>query len=134
VNSRTHAVVLSSLLTVACYSAQAEEHYGNFFATQPQLEYVYDAVTVGDMLTTLDIRQHPASQVVETNPVLGSRPSNVRVVCYFATSLALHAAITYELVSNDVPEPVINAWEYISIGFESAYVGHNLSIGLHFHF
>jgi len=128
-------IALLALLFLLCHQAKADEsdeHYGNFFTTQPKLEYVYDLALLGDMLTTLDIKNHPALQ--EDNPILGAHPSDGRIIGFCALAAGLHAAITYELVSNDVPQPVIKAWEYASIGVETAAVGHNLSLGLKFKF
>ena len=122
------------LLVFLCSQAKADEHYGNFFDTQPKLEYAFDAALLADMLTTNDIRYRPATQFVEYNPLLGSRPSAGTIAAYGLAVAGLHAAITYEMVSNDVPSAVITGWEAISIGVETGYVAHNLSVGLRFKF
>jgi hypothetical protein len=101
-------------------------------ADMPALEYGYVAAATADMLTTLDIHKHKG--YTETNSLLGTHPSDSLVVGYFAATTALHAAITYELVSQDVPMPVVKAWEYVTIGIEAGYAVHNYSIGLRFTF
>lgn len=105
-------------------------HYGPLFKTLPVSEYVFDAAWGADMLTTLDIQRHP--MIHETNAMLGTHPSTGAVVGYFAAGAVLHAAITYELVSNDVPTPIVRAWEYVTIGYEVGMVANNFHIGLRF--
>lgn len=98
----------------------------------PKTEWVYQGAALADMLTTLDIKRHPVAKIVETNPFLGSRPSDAKVLGYFAATGALHWLITRELVNENVPLSVINAWEYVSIGIETGVMAHNFSIGLRF--
>lgn len=123
------AIALTLVGTLAFVnSAKADEHYGNFVSTQPALEFVFDAALTADMLTTAQIKnQH---YYVETNPILGQHPSDGKIAAYGAGCALLHAAITYELVSQDVPKPIIYAWELLSIGVETGYVVHNYKLGL----
>jgi hypothetical protein len=128
-------IALLALLFLLCHQAKAEEsdeHYGNFFTTQPVLEYVFVAANLADMSTTIDIKNHPGLQ--ETNAILGAHPGSGKIYEYFAATTAIHAAITYELVSQNVPKPLVNAWECVSIAYEAGTVGHNLSFGLRFKF
>ncbi len=121
------------LLVFLCSKAKAAdetEHYGNFFTSQPKLEYVFDAALLADMLTTNDIHYFPANKMVEYNPLLGSRPGPGAVAAYGLTAAALHAAITYELVSQNAPSQLITVWEALSIGVEAGFVAHNYSVGL----
>jgi hypothetical protein len=103
-----------------------------FWKSLPKEEYVYFAAASLDMLTTLDIKHHP--ELHETNFILGEHPSDAKVIGWFILTDALHAGITYELVDNDVPKPIIKAWEYISIGVETGYAVHNYKLGLRFSF
>jgi hypothetical protein len=94
----------------------------------PATEWVFDAALAADMLTTLDIKDHPKIQ--EENPILGPRPSDGKVLAYFAAGAALHWMLTRELLNGNVPQPLITAWELTSIGVEAGFAGHNYSIGL----
>lgn len=116
----------------ACKSAQADEHYGNFVSTQPALEFVFDAALTADMLTTAQIKNHPP--LVETNPILGEHPSTGKIAAYGLGVATLHAAITYEMVSQGVPRAIINTWEVLSIGIETGYVIHNYKLGVRIKF
>ena len=117
------ALIIALALTVR---AHADE-------PTPKLEWAYQAVPAADMLTTLDIAKHP-QQFQETNALLGTHPSQGAVVGYFAAIGGLHYLITRELVNENVPAPIVTAWECVTIGVESAYVGHNYSIGLRMKF
>lgn len=114
------------LAVVLCKQAKADEHYGNFITTQPPLEFVFDAALTADMLTTADIHN---TKWVETNPLLGEHPSAGKIAAYGAGVALIHAAITYEMVSNDVPKPIIYVWELIGIGVEVSYTAHNYRLG-----
>jgi hypothetical protein len=96
----------------------------------PALEWAYQGAALVDMLTTLDIKHHPADKIVEMNPFLGSRPSDGKVLAYFAAAGLLHYALTRELVRENVPAPIVQTWEALSIGLELGMVGHNYGIGL----
>jgi hypothetical protein len=116
---------------IATTAKADDSHYGNFFTTQPKLEYVFDAALMADMMTTADIKN---TNLVETNPILGAHPSDAKIAAYGLGAAALHAAITYEMVSNDVPRGIITAWELVSIGVETGYVAHNYKLGLRIKF
>jgi hypothetical protein len=126
------ALALTLLAATAAHSA--EPHYGNFFTTQPIGEYAFILAEMADMGTTLDInrQRYPSGawRMHEDNPVMGPHPSDGRVISYFAMTTGLHMAVTYQMVSHDVPAPIVAAWEIISIGVEAGYAGHNYSIGL----
>jgi hypothetical protein len=92
------------------------------------LEIAYDVAATADMLTTLDIKKHPA--LMETNPIMGQHPSDAKVLTYFAATDILHAMVTHELVQGNAPSVLIKAWEYVSIGVETGFAAHNYSIGL----
>jgi hypothetical protein len=122
-----------ALALFICANAHADDsHYGNFITTQPKLEFVFDAALMADMMTTADIKNHPG--LYETNPILGLHPSDAKIAAYGLTMAGLHAAITYEMVSNDVPRAIINAWELVSIGVEAGYVARNYRLGLRVRF
>jgi hypothetical protein len=117
------ALVMSVLLLVVlCSRAKATE--------TPASEFVFDAALAADMLTTADIKNHPASQVIETNPLLGQRPSDAKIAAYGAIMAGLHYGITRELVNQDVPSVVVQTWEWVGIFVEAGYVAHNYHLGL----
>jgi hypothetical protein len=120
------------LAVLLCHRAKADDSYGNFFTSQPKLEFVFDAALAADMLTTADIKNHPG--LVETNPILGQHPSDAKIAGYGLAAAGLHAAVTYELVSQGVPRAIINTWELLGIGIETGYVAHNYKLGLRIKF
>lgn len=103
-----------------------------YWKSMPKSEYVFFAAEAADMLTTLDIKNHP--ELRETNPILGDHPSDGKVISMCVGAALIHSAITYEFVDNNVPKPIIRAWEYISIGVETGFAVHNYSLGLRFRF
>ena len=110
--------------------AECQQWCKPYWKSMPKLEYVFMAAQAVDMLTTLDIKNHP--NLRETNIILGEHPSDGKIIGWFALTTLAHSAITYELVDNDVPKSIVRAWEYVSIGYESYYGIHNLHLGLHF--
>ena len=121
-------ITLSALLIGSSAYGADTEHYGPFFKTLPKSEWAFTAAIAADMLTTYDIRHHKALD--ETNAILGPHPSGTTIAAYGLSCAVLHSLITYELVSQNVPAPIVNAWEYITIGVEVGYVVHNYSLGL----
>jgi hypothetical protein len=97
----------------------------------PRFEYAFDAVWFADMLTTLDIKEHPNLQ--ETNKMLGPHPSDAKVIGYFTAGAAVHAAVTH-LLQEHAPAWTVPLWEAVTIGSEAATVRSNLALGLRFKF
>jgi hypothetical protein len=130
------AALLFSAPALADSSAQdapaCQQWCKPFWKSLPKEEYVYFAAASLDMLTTMDIKHHPEYE--ESNIFLGKHPSDAKILGWFVLTDLLHAGITYELVDNDVPKPIIKAWEYISIGVETGYAVHNYRLGLRFSF
>lgn len=107
--------------------AHPNEHMA-FFTAMPKAEYLFDVALLADMLTTNDIKNH--AELRETNAMLGDNPSAGRIVGYAVVVATVHALVTYELVREDVPQPIITAWELVTIGIEVGYAAHNYSVGL----
>jgi hypothetical protein len=121
------ALAMFALLAAfLCSHAKADDTNPN--APTPVTEWVYQGAAFADMLTTLDIKNHPNLQ--ELNPLLGAHPSDGKVLAYFAGTGLLHWAITRELVRESVPAPIVQTWEALGIGLEVGMVAHNYSIGL----
>ena len=127
--------------------AHADETNPN--APTPVTEWVYQGAAFADMLTTLDIKNHGPScspgmmniygtgkpsvcggGLQEMNPILGTHPSDGKIVGYFAATGLLHWALTRELVRENVPAPIVQTWEGLGIALEVSMVAHNYSIGL----
>lgn len=70
---------------------------------------------------------HPSSyyNTSEQNTILGKRPSAGKVNTYFASTLILHAAVSYVL-----PKPYRTIWQGSTIGLEAYCVGHNYYTGV----
>lgn len=103
-----------------------------FLKAMPVQEAFFDLALAADMLTTLDIKNHPADKMIELNPILGDRPSDGKVIGWCLVAAGLHAAVTYSLVDSGAPPVVVKTWEYITIGIETGMAVHNYSIGLRF--
>jgi hypothetical protein len=82
------------------------------------LEATYFAVQAVDWMQT---RSFLARGSLETNPILGERPTRAELLAYNAVTLTLHAAVAYAL-----PKPYREVWQVVSIGVESWQVGSNI--------
>lgn len=80
-------------------------------------------VSTADWLQTIELTQRMGRP--ELNPLLGPHPTRGEINRYFAASILLHVAITRALPARFRP-----AWQYGSIGWELAIVGHNASVGI----
>lgn len=87
-------------------------------------EAVYIALHIMDWAQTRTIARNP-DRWNEVNPILGEHPSVGRVDAYFAVMALSHMA-----VSDVLPTEYRDTWQYLSIGFEAGFVGHNLSLGI----
>jgi hypothetical protein len=142
------ALAMFALLAAfLCSHAKADDTNPN--APTPVTEWVYQGAAFADMLTTLDIKNHPAhcspamsniygtgqpsvcsGGLVEENPLIGQHPSDGKVLGYFAATGVLHYLVTRELVRENVPAPIVQTWEALGIGLEVGMVAHNYQIGL----
>ncbi len=94
------------------------------------LELTFDAAEAADMMTTLDIKNHPNLQ--EENPILGHHPSQAGIVGWCGVAAGTHAIITKLMVDHGMNPKVVKVWEYVSIATEGGFAAHNYSIGLRF--
>jgi len=67
--------------------------------------------------------------IYEQNNYLGPHPSMGAVNRYFLVMSVVHLGISYLL-----PREYRAPFQYITIGMESGYVAHNLSVGIHITF
>lgn len=108
------------------------KHFCDYWKSMPKLEYAFFAAEAADMLTTLDIKNHP--DLIETNIILGKHPSDAKIIALCASAAMLHSVITYELMHSNMPRGFVKAWEITTISIESGYAVHNLRLGLRFRF
>lgn len=124
--------MLKTIFIVFALILSSVAHAGDYWKTMPKLEYAFFAAETADMLTTLDIKNHP--DLYEQNPIMGRHPSDAKVIGWCVSAALMHSAITHEMVVHGVRPSFINAWEYVSIGVETGFAVHNLSVGLRFTF
>ena len=87
------------------------------------LEAVYVFVTLIDMQTTLDIKNH--EELDETNPFLGKNPSDEQVYTYFAGDILIQY-----LIAAWLPHEYRGVWEGYGIGVGVTEINNNLQLGL----
>jgi len=90
-------------------------------------EGVYMVIDLMDWAQTRDIANH--DDMAEVNPLLGPHPSAHRINAFFAAGLVGHAALSYAL-----PSEYRSTFQYVTIGWEGAFVVHNLRFGLSFRY
>jgi len=112
------------LLLAVCGCAHAEEWSRADTARQA----AYTALHLADWAQTRYITTH-RQDFVETNAMLGERPSLGRINNYFAATLAGHYAISALLPTKYRPY-----WQYGTITIEAYFVLHNRAIGIGFQF
>ena len=137
---RNLALLLSAAISISCCvgavkCARAADSVADVLDETPKtpvLEWAYQGAALADMLTTLDIKNHPG--IHETNPLMGPHPSDGRVLGYFAAYDLLHYGITRILVDLNASRPLVTVWELGTIGYETDLVVHNYRLGLRFAF
>jgi hypothetical protein len=71
------------------------------------------------------LAEYGSKTYTEINPILGKRPSILKVDSYMATTLVLNAVVTHVLPSDYRPY-----WQGLGIAFEVWVVGSNYNLGL----
>jgi hypothetical protein len=84
---------------------------------------VFTIVDLMDWKQTQDIARHP--NLHETNPLLGSHPTNAKINEMLFFTYGVQIGIAYIL-----PENYRAVWQYSSIAWEAIIVGKNRQIGL----
>lgn len=136
--TRKSVLLLSAAVSIACAlgaarCARADDSPSTGpLSKMTRLEWVYQGAALADMLTTLDIKNHPNLQ--ESNPLMGAHPSDGRVLGYFALYDAGHYIVTRELLNWGAPRAVVNGWEIFTISYEAHLAVHNYRFGLRFTF
>lgn len=95
----------------------------------PADEYVFFGVMATDMLQSLDI--HRTAGLVETNKILGAKPSEAKIFGYFVAMAAAHWGITRIMLDRDVPTVIVHAWIDLPMAWELTAVKNNFSVGVH---
>lgn len=80
-----------------------------------------------DWLQTKEIARNP--NYYEMNLILGRNPSQNAVDVYFLSTSILHTGIAYYL-----PKKYRRYWQYIFIGVQVGYIGHNYNAGIRISF
>ena len=92
---------------------------------------IYESTFAGlvavDMLTTLDLKNHP--NLEETNVILGKHPSDIQVITWSIAGTILHYGIATLLSEN-----ARRAWQVGGIAMEVSCIGNNVSLGAHMAF
>lgn len=112
--SMSGAALMVTLLAIA--PAHASDRDWTWHDTA--LEATYFAVQAVDWMQT---RAFLARGSLETNPILGERPTRGELLAYNLVTLSLHAVVSYAL-----PKPYREIWQVASIGVESWQVGSNV--------
>lgn len=118
-----YALVLAALVAVSAHADEPSKYLLG-------LELTFDAAEAADMMTTLDIKNHPNLQ--EENPILGHHPSQAGIIGWSGVAAGTHAMITKIMVDHGMNPKFVKVWEYVSIATEGGFAAHNYSIGLRF--
>lgn len=118
---------LLTSLFLATVLTGGEARASDWTARDTVVQSVVVLSLAADMLTTLDKGKPPivGAQYVETNPLLGPRPSRGAVVGYFAGTMAIHTLVAWAL-----PRPYREVWQGSALVVEAWAVGSNLRAGL----
>lgn len=90
-------------------------------------QWAYTALHVADWAQTRNIARSASvgGSWIETNPILGPRPSQARVNRYFVATLAAHWAISYNL------SPALRReWQIGTIALQAIVVRNNYQLGI----
>src|ERR1035437_2927969 len=96
---------------------------GEWSRSDMALEAGYIAVTVADLSTTLDIKNHAG--FYEKNPVLGMHPTDKTILVSMALTIAAQLSIAEML-----PKEFRTRWIASTLGIEIFCVADNLNQGL----
>jgi len=88
------------------------------------LEVTWQALHLVDTIQTRQIALNP-NKYYEMNPLLGSHPSEEKILIYMAMGTVIHALITHYL-----PKKCRPYFQGVTIGLSGACVVRNLQIGL----
>jgi hypothetical protein len=117
-NAMLKKLLLSLLLAISPLSASDP-----WTRADTLREVSYVLLCTADLLQTQQIRNTPGAH--ETNPILGSYPSNGTINTYFLVSAIIHVGVAYML-----PTKYRIAYQELTIGFQVAVVLCNARIGL----
>jgi hypothetical protein len=123
------------LLTLLLFASSSFAADWSWNKEDISLEVISAGITVVDWGQTLGIEH---TRRVETNPILGDRPSRGRINRYFSAVMALHPLISAALPREAEPfgwkiSPRL-AWQYVYFGVEAAAISSNFRGGLRMSF
>ena len=111
-------IFLALLLSLQCLIARAE----GWTTTDTAYQAVLTLELYEDCRQTQEIAQSPVRH--EVNPLLGPRPSAVKVRNYFLLSAVAEAGIAYSL-----PEGMRRSYQTLAMTFEFYVIKHNVGTG-----
>lgn len=120
---KANPIILSLLL--AAWSSLSVA--ADLSPVEQRREVLVASTLVIDALQTLDIKNHP--NLRETNPILGSHPSDEKIVAYFVGVGFGHYAVT-----KAIPAEYRAAWQYGWAALEIATIIRNRRLDLRFNF
>jgi hypothetical protein len=112
-------LLVAFLLLAAPAAARAGGNDREWTTKDTILELSYFTAQTADWMQTRRFLKDRTG--LETNPILGQRPSQGELLAYNLITMSLHAAVSYAL-----PRPYRTVWQYVSIGAEVWQVGSNV--------
>jgi len=112
---------LASILCIISMSCQAYEWFTPLSKQQIKLQAAYISVTVIDWMQTKEFR---SKKVKESNPWLGSEPSQEKINLYIGAAIIAHTFVTWAL-----PTKFRSGWIGSFLTIECLAVIHNYQRG-----
>lgn len=119
------ALSLTAALTITLPAATASAYEpAPLTDTEITKEVVIAGLFVVDAAQTMQLKHHRTT-LHETNPILGPKPSDKKIIAYFTTVFLVHVGAVYLL-----PPEYRSYLQDGTIGLELVVIGRNKSLGL----
>lgn len=115
-------IIILSLFSNSIVHAEKKE---NWTKKDICLEVAWECLEVMDWGTSRNIIRRKSEGYYETNLILGKHPSMTKMDLYCIGWMIIHPIVT-----NYLPRPYKEYWQYSSIVISGGYVANNFSIGL----
>ncbi len=116
-------ILIALLLLIPLGSSAYDFTPKNWTQEDTTFEAIYVVVTLIDMKTTLDIKNH--EELNETNVFMGTNPSDEQIYTYFAGAI-----LTQYLIAAWMPQKFRGVWQGFTFGIEANDIDSNLKLGL----
>lgn len=123
---------LVSLVLLLLASPVSAQSVADRIKLIPPEEWVYQALTVVDVVQTMKALDDPCDCFREANPLYGSNPSDFQLVATTLAFNAVHAYVVLRMVESDTPDWIVKTLIYSSIVVRSGVIYHNFKIGVRF--